>query len=83
MPVILPPETHDRWLPREAGKEVLRPFPVKERRFGVSRRTRHNRFYAVSRFTPTSKVDGLRLLISNRPIAEARYQHEDSAGHQR
>ena len=25
--------------------------------------------------TATSKGDGLRLLISNRPIAEARYQH--------
>jgi putative SOS response-associated peptidase YedK len=30
MPVILPPETHDRWLSGEAGKEVLRPFPAKE-----------------------------------------------------
>jgi putative SOS response-associated peptidase YedK len=30
MPVILPPETHDRWLFGEAGKEVLRPFPAKE-----------------------------------------------------
>src|SRR5258707_7332150 len=30
MPVILPPETHDRWLLGEAGKEVLRPFPAKE-----------------------------------------------------
>jgi putative SOS response-associated peptidase YedK len=30
MPVILPPETHDRWLSGEAGKEVLRPFPAHE-----------------------------------------------------
>jgi putative SOS response-associated peptidase YedK len=30
MPVILPPETHDRWLSGEAGKEVLRPFPAEE-----------------------------------------------------
>jgi putative SOS response-associated peptidase YedK len=30
MPVILPPETHDRWLSGEAGKEVLRPFPTEE-----------------------------------------------------
>jgi putative SOS response-associated peptidase YedK len=30
MPVILPPETHDKWLSGEAGKEILRPFPVKE-----------------------------------------------------
>ena len=30
MPVILPPETHDRWLSGEAGKEVLRPFPAQE-----------------------------------------------------
>jgi putative SOS response-associated peptidase YedK len=30
MPVILPPETHVRWLFGEAGKEVLRPFPAKE-----------------------------------------------------
>ena len=29
MPVILPRETHDRWLFGEAGKEVLRPFPAK------------------------------------------------------
>jgi len=28
MPVILPPETHERWLTGEAGKEVLRPFPA-------------------------------------------------------
>jgi putative SOS response-associated peptidase YedK len=28
MPVILPPETHDRWLSGEAGKEVLRPYPA-------------------------------------------------------
>ena len=30
MPVILPPETHERWLTGEARKEVLRPFPAKE-----------------------------------------------------
>jgi putative SOS response-associated peptidase YedK len=30
MPVILPPDIHDRWLFGEAGKEVLRPFPAKE-----------------------------------------------------
>jgi putative SOS response-associated peptidase YedK len=30
MPVILPPETHDRWLSGEAGKEVLRPFRAKD-----------------------------------------------------
>jgi putative SOS response-associated peptidase YedK len=30
MSVILPPETHDRWLSGAAGKEVLRPFPAKE-----------------------------------------------------
>jgi putative SOS response-associated peptidase YedK len=30
MPVILPAETHDRWLSGEAGKEVLRPFPTEE-----------------------------------------------------
>jgi putative SOS response-associated peptidase YedK len=30
MPVILPPETHERWLTGESGKEVLRPFPAKE-----------------------------------------------------
>src|SRR5260221_12173861 len=30
MPVILPTETHDRWLSGEAGKEVLRPFPAEE-----------------------------------------------------
>ena len=30
MPVILSPETHDRCLFGEAGKEVLRPFPAKE-----------------------------------------------------
>jgi putative SOS response-associated peptidase YedK len=30
MPVILPPETHERWLSGEAGKEVLRPFPAEE-----------------------------------------------------
>ena len=28
MPVILPPETHDRWLTGEAGKEILLPFPA-------------------------------------------------------
>jgi putative SOS response-associated peptidase YedK len=28
MPVILPPETHDRWLIGEAGKEILVPFPA-------------------------------------------------------
>jgi putative SOS response-associated peptidase YedK len=27
MPVILPPETHERWLTGEAGKELLLPFP--------------------------------------------------------
>jgi putative SOS response-associated peptidase YedK len=30
MPVILSPETHDRWLSGEAGKEVLRPFPAQK-----------------------------------------------------
>jgi putative SOS response-associated peptidase YedK len=30
MPVILPLESHDRWLTGEAGKEVLRPFPDQE-----------------------------------------------------
>ena len=30
MPVILPTETHDRWLSGEAGKEVLRPFPAED-----------------------------------------------------
>jgi putative SOS response-associated peptidase YedK len=30
MPVILPPETHERWLSGESGKEILRPFPAKE-----------------------------------------------------
>jgi putative SOS response-associated peptidase YedK len=30
MPVILPPETHDRWLSGEAGKEILRSFPGEE-----------------------------------------------------
>jgi putative SOS response-associated peptidase YedK len=30
MPVILPLETHDRWLTGEAGKEILRPFPARE-----------------------------------------------------
>jgi putative SOS response-associated peptidase YedK len=29
MPVILPPETHERWLTGEAGKEILLPFPAK------------------------------------------------------
>jgi putative SOS response-associated peptidase YedK len=28
MRVILPPETHERWLIREAGKEILLPFPT-------------------------------------------------------
>ena len=28
MPVILPPETHERWLTGEAGKEILLPFPA-------------------------------------------------------
>jgi putative SOS response-associated peptidase YedK len=28
MPVILPAETHERWLTGEAGKEILLPFPV-------------------------------------------------------
>jgi putative SOS response-associated peptidase YedK len=28
MPVILPQETHDRWLTGEAGKEILQPFPA-------------------------------------------------------
>ena len=28
MPVILPTETHDRWLRGEVGKEILLPFPV-------------------------------------------------------
>jgi hypothetical protein len=32
--------------------------------------------WLTTRVTATSKVDGLRLLISNCPIAEARYQHE-------
>ena len=27
MPVILPPETHERWLTGEAAKEILLPFP--------------------------------------------------------
>ena len=30
MPVILPPETHDRWLSAEAGKEILRQFTARE-----------------------------------------------------
>jgi putative SOS response-associated peptidase YedK len=30
MPVVLPPEAHDRWLSGEASKEVLRPFPAEE-----------------------------------------------------
>ena len=30
MPVILPPETHERWLAGESGKEILRPFAAKE-----------------------------------------------------
>jgi putative SOS response-associated peptidase YedK len=28
MPVILPAETHERWLTGEAGKEILVPFPA-------------------------------------------------------
>jgi putative SOS response-associated peptidase YedK len=28
MPVILPPETQERWLTGEAGKEILLPFPA-------------------------------------------------------
>ncbi len=28
MPVILLPETHERWLTGEAGKEILLPFPA-------------------------------------------------------
>jgi putative SOS response-associated peptidase YedK len=35
MPVILPPETHERWLSGESGKEILRPFPAKEMTAGV------------------------------------------------
>jgi putative SOS response-associated peptidase YedK len=30
MPVILPPQTHEKWLSGESGKETLRPFPAKE-----------------------------------------------------
>jgi putative SOS response-associated peptidase YedK len=30
MPVILPQETHEKWLSGESGKEILRPFPAKE-----------------------------------------------------
>jgi putative SOS response-associated peptidase YedK len=30
MPVILPAETHERWLSGEFGQEILRPFPAKE-----------------------------------------------------
>jgi putative SOS response-associated peptidase YedK len=30
MPVVLPPETHERWLSGESGQEILRPFPAKE-----------------------------------------------------
>jgi putative SOS response-associated peptidase YedK len=28
IPVILPEEQHDAWLCREAGKEILIPFPA-------------------------------------------------------
>jgi len=35
MPIILPPETHDRWLSGEAGKYVLRAFPAKEMKIGA------------------------------------------------
>src|SRR5260221_4004776 len=39
MPVILPPETHDRWLRGEAGKEILVPFPAEAMKIrAVSRR---------------------------------------------
>jgi putative SOS response-associated peptidase YedK len=39
MPVILPPETHDRWLTGEAGKEILLPFPAEAMKIrAVSRR---------------------------------------------
>jgi putative SOS response-associated peptidase YedK len=39
MPVILPEETHDRWLTGEAGKEILLPFPAEAMKIrAVSRR---------------------------------------------
>jgi putative SOS response-associated peptidase YedK len=39
MPVILPPEIHDRWLTGEAGREILLPFPAEAIKKGaVSRR---------------------------------------------
>ena len=39
MPVILPPETHERWLTGEAGKEILIPFPGEAMKIrAVSRR---------------------------------------------
>jgi putative SOS response-associated peptidase YedK len=39
MPVILPPETHDRWLTGEARKEISLPFPAKAMKIrAVSRR---------------------------------------------
>jgi putative SOS response-associated peptidase YedK len=39
MPVVLPPETHDRWLFGEAGKEILLPFPAEAMKIrAVSRR---------------------------------------------
>jgi hypothetical protein len=37
----------------------------------------------TTRFAATSKGDGLRLLISNRRLAEAHYQQLDAAGHER
>jgi putative SOS response-associated peptidase YedK len=30
MPVILPPETHEKWLSGESEKEILRSFPANE-----------------------------------------------------
>jgi putative SOS response-associated peptidase YedK len=39
MPVILPPETHDRWLTGEAGKGSLVPFPAEAMKIrAISRR---------------------------------------------
>jgi putative SOS response-associated peptidase YedK len=39
MPVILPTETHHRWLAGEAGKEILIPFPAQAMKVrAVSRR---------------------------------------------
>jgi hypothetical protein len=39
MSVILPPETHDRWLAGDAGKEILLPFPAEAMKIrAVSRR---------------------------------------------